>query len=241
MKRWLLLLLLLILTIEPACAGPGGKIASAVFETFWGKLALVFLTLLFLPLIAWTMIQQYLAERRARADLRFLAAHSPLFDWLKLQERAKTCFQRVHSSWEREDLSEVSEWMTDWYWQNQQLVHLQRWKRDGLQNVCELQKIRSIRPLLLVHRNDGAPHAGSMVVLLIDARMRDYLRKRATGDIVEGSKTPKDVETIWSFTLVDGCWKVSDINESSLLLVYTRMRHELPAIETTLLDQPRAG
>ncbi len=43
------------ITIEPALAGPGGKIASAAFETFWGRAILAVLTILFLPLIAKNM------------------------------------------------------------------------------------------------------------------------------------------------------------------------------------------
>ena len=38
----------LLLLVEPALAGPGGKIASAVFDTFWGRLLLAILTIIFL-------------------------------------------------------------------------------------------------------------------------------------------------------------------------------------------------
>ena len=81
-----------LLTVEPAIAGPGRKIASAAFETFWGRVALGVLTIVFLPLIMYVLFQEKLAERRARKDLRFMAWYSPLFEWLKVQERAKDCF-----------------------------------------------------------------------------------------------------------------------------------------------------
>jgi hypothetical protein len=230
-------ILTMLVAVEPAVAGPGGKIARAAFETFWGRVILGILVVIFLPLITYVVIREKRAERRARKDLRFMALHSSMFELLKIQERAKDCFFRVHSGWEKEDLSGVSDWMTDWYWQNQQLVHLDRWKHEGLINICDVKKINYIRPLLFSHRNDGAEHEGSMVVLAIEALMKDYLRDRKTEQVVEGSKRYKDVETIWTFTLENSAWKVSDIEASSMSLSYANMVKDLPRIETTLLGK----
>lgn len=231
---------LVLVIVEPAMAGPGGKIARAAFETFWGKILLGILTIIFLPLITYVILREKLSERRARRDLRFMAGYSPKFEWLKIQERAKDCFYRVHSGWEKEDLSAVSSWMTDWYWQNQQLSHLERWKKEGLVNVCEVKKITRIKPLLFVHRNHGQEHEDSMVVISIEANMKDYLQRRDTDEIVEGSKKFKEVETIWSFTMVDGEWKVSDIEEGSMSLAYAKLSSELPNIEATVVSDLRA-
>lgn len=231
---------LVLVIVEPAMAGPGGKIARAAFETFWGKILLGILTVIFLPLITYVILREKLSERRARKDLRFMAAYSPKFEWLKIQERAKDCFYRVHSGWEKEDLSGVSGWMTDWYWQNQQLAHLERWKKEGLINICEVKKITHIKPLLFVHRNHGQEHEDSMVVISIEANMKDYLQRRDTGEIVEGSRKFKEVETVWSFTMVDGEWKVSDIEEGSMSLAYAKLASELPKIEATVVSDLRA-
>ena len=245
MKNILTLMLILsvvaVATIsEPALAGPGGKIARAVFESFWGKVLLGVLVIIFLPLIIYVLIKEKLAERRTKKDLRFMAGYSPLFEWLKIRERAKDCFLRVHSGWENEDLSGVSAWMTDWYWQNQQQVYLNKWKDNGLVNICSVQKIIGIKPLLFVHRNQGAEHEGSLVVVSIEAHMQDYLEERNTGDVVEGSKNFKDVETVWSFTLENGQWKVSDIEESDMTLAYAKEVAGLPRIETTVVSDLRA-
>jgi hypothetical protein len=229
-----------LLFVEPAFAGPGGKIARAAFESFWGRIILGILIIVFLPLITYVVLREKLSERRARKDLRFMAGHSPIFDWLKIQERAKDCFFRVHSGWEKEDLSGVSGWMTDWYWQNQQLVHLERWKSQGLVNICNVKKITNIKPLLFVHRNQGQEHEASMVVISMEAHMQDYLQERDTEKIVEGSKKYKDVETVWSFTLEDGQWKVSDIEEGSMSLAYAKLTKELPNIESTVVSDLRA-
>jgi len=238
---WILIVaIFMLVTVEPALAGPGGKIARAAYETFWGRVILAGLTIFFLPLIVYVLLKEKFAERRARKDLRFMAGHSALFEWLKIQERAKDCFYRVHSSWEKEDLSDVSGWMTDWYWQNQQLAHLNRWKNEGLKNVCEVKKITNIKPLLFIHRNEGGEHENSMVVLSIEARMKDYLENRTTKKVVEGSKKVKEVETVWSFTLENGAWKVSDIEEDTMSLAYAKLVKELPPIESTVVSDLRA-
>lgn len=136
-----LIIVSLLLLSEPTLAGPGGKIASAAFETFWGRIILGALIIFFLPLILYVLLREKLSERRARKDLRFMVAHSSKFEWLKIQERVKECFFRVHSAWEDEDLSGTTEWMTSWYWQNQQMMHLEKWKKEGLQNVCDVKKL----------------------------------------------------------------------------------------------------
>ncbi len=169
-----------------------------------------------------------------------MAGYSPLFELLKIQERAKECFFRVHSGWKEENLSGVSAWMTDWYWQNQQLAHLDRWKKEGLVNICDVKKVTNIKPLLFVHRNQGEEHEDSMVVISIEANMKDYLQDRNTGTVVEGSKRYKEVETVWSFTLENGVWKVSDIEEASMSLAYAKMVTDLPKIESTVISDLRA-
>lgn len=230
----------LVFCAEQALAGPGGKIASAAFETFWGRVALGALVIVFLPMILYVMATEKLAERRTMKDLRFMAGHSSTFDWLKIRERAKDCFLRVHSGWEGEDLSKVSEWMTDWYWQNQQMTHLDRWKREGLVNICEVKKITHVKPLLFVHRNQGAAHEDSMIAISIEAEMKDYLENRASGEVVEGSKKLKEVETIWTFTLQDGRWRVSDIEAGSNSLAFAKLAKELPPIESTVVGYKRS-
>ena len=109
------LAVLAVLVAETAVAGPGGFIAKAAFETFWGKVALAGLTLIFLPLILWVFGREKLAERRARRDLRFMAVHAGAFDWLLIHQRVTDCFHRVHSAWRHEDAASAAEWMTDWY------------------------------------------------------------------------------------------------------------------------------
>ncbi len=229
------ILLLSVFMASPVMAGPGGKIAKAVAKSFWGKVVLVVLTIIFLPLIIYITIREKLATRRALKDLRYIARFGPDFEWFKIRQRVTDCFHRIHDAWRKEDVSEAAAWMTDWYWQNQQLVYLDRWGREGMRNVCEVKRINSIRPLLFAHRNDGAPHEGSILAVTVSAKMKDYLEKRNTGEVVEGDKKFKDVETIWSFTLGDGKWRVSNIEPSDMIMEYITQAKGFPSIEETLL------
>lgn len=234
------LVFVLLAFAEPSLAGPGGKIASAAFESLWGRIILGFLTVFFLPLILLTLFKEWRAERRARSDLRYMARHSALFDWLQVQQRVTDCFQRVHAAWSREDVSQAADWMTDWYWQNQQLAHLDQWAAEGLVNHCKVKKISNIKPLLFSHRNDHSPHEGSILVASITANMQDYLAERDSGKVVEGSKKFKDVETIWTFQLVDGRWLVANIEEDTMSLAYAKLIKDLPPIESTVADHLNA-
>ncbi|MBL7826528.1 MAG: hypothetical protein JNJ57_07860, partial [Saprospiraceae bacterium] len=58
-----LTLLLICLCVLEAWAGPGGKIAKALFTTFWGKVLMVILFILLLPFLLYTRIRQYFKVR----------------------------------------------------------------------------------------------------------------------------------------------------------------------------------
>ncbi len=78
------------------------------------------------------------------------------------------------------------------------------------------------------------------MVISVTAKMKDFLQDRRTGKVVEGSKRYKEVETVWTLTLEDGSWKVSDIDEGSMSLSYAKMATDLPAIESTVISDLRA-
>lgn len=70
--------------------------------------------------------------------------------------------------------------------------------------------------------------------------MKDFLQDRITGEVKEGSKQYKDVETVWTFTLKNGVWKVSDIDEGNMALAYAKMIKDLPKIESTIISKHNA-
>lgn len=229
------ILFIALLSIEPAMAMPGGKIASAIFDTPFGKMLWFVLFVILLPFTLYVQVVEKLSERRSKKDLLYMTQYSALFEWVRIREHVKKCFYSVHSGWSDENLEKASNFMTDWYWQNQQLVYLERWKKEGLVNICNVKKISNIRPLVFMHRNDEVEHAGSILAISITARMQDYLKNKTTGKIVEGSKRYKEVETIWTFKLIDNEWKVSDIEEGSMSLTYARLVKELQPIEESIV------
>jgi len=237
MKPKILNILLLCALFYPATAlaGPGGKIAKAVAETFWGKVILAVVVLIFLPLALWVILQEYRAKKRVLHDLIIVAKASPGFDWIKIRKRIQDCFHRVNAAWEMSDVSEAALWMTAWYWKNQQMVYLDRWERNGLVNICEVDKINTIKPILFSFRSDDrTPGEGSELTVLIETRMQDYLERRSDGKVVKGSKKKKDVERVWSFTFEKGQWVVSNIDEGSSSLEYVEMMKSVPKIEEAL-------
>ena len=215
---------------DPALAGPGGKIASGFAKTFLGKVVLGVLAVILLPVIVWVMVQEHLAGKRALRDLARLRALDPAFDWLTLKDRVTDCFHRVHSAWRKEDMAQASDWMTGWYWQNQQLAHLNRWAEQGLVNHCTVKSVGPIRPLFLACRSDEGDFSGSRLVVSITAKMEDYLQERESGKVVEGKKGYADTETVWTFALHHGLWRVAAIEDDTVTLMYARMGNELPAL-----------
>jgi hypothetical protein len=232
-KSWvwfavLVVVLLMVASPDMAMAAPGGKIVSGLFKTTWGKILLAILTVIFSPLIAYVLIKEKIAEKRTLKMLKQLARTDPLFDWMTLRDRATDCYHRVHAAWREEDMSEADQWMTSWYWQNQQLAYLNQWERDGLVNHCRVKNITRIKPLYLKYsRNADGTAEGSRVVISISANMEDYLAKRDTGEIVEGKKGYADTEHVWTFILKDGKWVVGNIEEGTMSLTYAGMKSEL--------------
>ena len=76
----------------------------------------------------------------------------------------------------------------------------------------EASREKAVRIADLQKEQQVAEHEDSMVVVAIEANMNDYLEQRATGKVVEGTKRYQDVETVWTFTMVDGQWKVLDFD-----------------------------
>ena len=179
------------------------------------------------PVIAYVMIKERIAEKRTLKLLKQIAQRDGKFDWMTLRDRITDCYHRVHAAWRAEDMSEASEWMTSWYWQNQQLAYLNQWQRDGLVNHCRVKSISSIRPLFLKYQVQDGSSDGSRLVISITANMEDYLAERESGKIVEGKKGYEDTEHVWTFILQQGKWVVGNIEEGSMSLAYARLESEV--------------
>jgi hypothetical protein len=144
---WAFVIAILIQTND-AFAGPGGAIAKAAFTTWWGRLILILLVIIFLPLIIYVKTREKLGIRKATKISNELAKIDHRFNWLSQKSRFKGAFTQIHSAWSKTDMERASEWMTSWYWRNQQMVHLDQWEEQGLVNVCQ---VKSVKKMKLLH------------------------------------------------------------------------------------------
>lgn len=113
--------------------------------------------------------------------------------------------------------------MTDWYWQNQQITVLNKWEREGLQNISKVKKIQAIKPLHIDISTETP-----MMICLIKANLQDYLLNKETNKVVEGDKKFKEVESVWTLQLVQDKWVLSMIEEGSMSLDYSLESLKIP-------------
>ncbi len=212
---------------EPVYAGAGGTIAKAVTKSFWGKFIIALIVIIFLPVILYTYFQEYFAERKTMKDLEILKRESRVFNWMDIKARASDIFTRVQKAWANEQVSEAAEWMSPWYWQNQQIVYLDKWEQKGLKNYTEIKKVNKLRPLY-VECSDEANYVNSRIVVAIEANMEDFLARRSDNRIVEGEKGFKDVETVWTLVYDGKNWVVDNIESDSLTLAYAKLQNYIP-------------
>ncbi|WP_299336370.1 hypothetical protein [uncultured Psychroserpens sp.] len=212
---------------DPVYAGPGGGIAKAFFKTWWGKAILILLTIIFLPLIIYMKTVEYFAVRKAKKELLKLGMINKDFSWLNLEKNITNVFTRVYIAWSKGDMKEVSEYVNHWYWQNQQTVHLDKWKAENLKNVCNLESISSIKPLYLeISEEDNLE--GSKIAFSITANVEDYLIDRDTRRPVIGKKGYSDEEKIWIMEYTEGKWLLDDIRDGDMSLQFAKLDNIIP-------------
>src|SRR5690606_4820709 len=110
----------------PIFAGPGGYIAKGLFKTFWGKLLLFAIVIILLPLIFYIKIVEFLKVRKNKKILQNISVTNKEFNWLVLEKEFSNIIRRVYIAWAKEDMSEVKEYVNNWYWRNQQIVFIEQ-------------------------------------------------------------------------------------------------------------------
>lgn len=228
-KEWLFFITVIIIlfTIDPVYAGPGGTVAKAFFKTWWGKLILGLLTIIFLPLIIYIRLIEYRKARKIKKILTQLSLKHKNFHWLQLQKEFKNIIQRVYNAWSNEDMSEVKEYVNHWYWQNQQSVFLNQWKKENLKNVSNLKEIEKIRPLYL-ELTEEPNLEGSRIAIAIDVVAEDYLKDRDTNKVVQGKSGYETLEYVWFLEYTEGKWLLDAIEEGGLSLEVAKMPNVIP-------------
>jgi hypothetical protein len=227
----------ILLYADPVYAGPGGTVAKAFFKTWWGKTILGLLAIIFLPLIIYMKTVEFFAIKKAKKELFKLGMINKDFTWLNVEKHITNVFTRVHQAWDKEDMKEVSEYVNHWYWQNQQSVHLDRWKTENLKNVCHLESIGKIKPLYLeISEEDNLE--GSKIAFSITANIEDYLIDRDTRRITQGKKGYNDEEKIWIMEYTEGKWLLDDIRDGDLSLQFAKLKNIIPeGIDNQVLNR----
>ncbi len=231
-----LLVVMVLLVVDPVYAGPGGAIAKAITKTFWGKLLMLILVIIFAPLIIYVLIRERIGVFYTKRTLSKIAAVDRRFNWLDLEKDIRNAYSRVHIAWDKEDMSAVQEYVSSWYWQNQQLVYLDEWKSRNLHNVCHLKTIGRIKPLY-IELSEYDQFEGTRIAFSIFGEIEDYLIDNESRQIVEGSRGYQEVEKVWIFELTDGKWLLDDIRDGSLSLAFAKMKNSIPENLPTLLQQ----
>jgi hypothetical protein len=230
-RKYFIVLLLLIcfvfLFVDPAYAGPGGAIAKAITKSFWGKLILIILAIIISPIIIYVFLREHIGVFRARNILSKVSKVDKRFNWLNLEKEIRNAYGRVHNAWSKGDMSIVQEYVSSWYWQNQQLLFLDEWKRRNLQNVCHLKIIGRIRPLF-IHLSDEQDFEGTRIAFSIFGEIEDYLQDLESHEIIEGSTGYQEIEKVWIFEMTNGKWLLDEIRDGSFSLMYAKMNNILP-------------
>ena len=228
-NQWLLLLTVVVFLfmVDPMYAGPGGAVAKVFFKTWWGKIILGIITIVFLPLIIYIRLIEYRKAKKIKSLLAQLSVKHKEFSWLNLDKEFSNVIRRVYNAWSNEDLSEVKNYMNHWYWQNQQSVFLDQWKRENLKNVSSLQEIKKIRPLYL-ELSEEPNLEGSRIAIAIDVVVEDYIKDRTTNKIVQGKEGYDLEEYVWFLEYTEGKWLLDDIKEGGLSLEIAKIPNVIP-------------
>jgi succinate dehydrogenase hydrophobic anchor subunit len=224
----LLVVFLLFMFCGTAFAGPGGRIASEIAKTWWGKLLIMPFILILLPLGFYVVAKETISSKRTKKVLKQLAVLNPAFRWMTINARTHAILSHVYRAWGKADIEQASEWMTHWYWQNQKITVLDEWEEEGLVNHCKLEKIEGIKPLYVdYYEDEPCDGEGSRITILIEVYVQDYLAMKETGRIVEGNKRTKYDESVWTLKLENGEWKLDLVEESEMSLTYAGMQSDI--------------
>lgn len=228
-KEWLVLLTVVVIlfTIDPVYAGPGGTVAKAFFKTWWGKIILVALSIIFLPLIVYIRLIKYRKIRKIKKVLAELSLKHREFNWLQLHKEFSNIIQRVYHAWGNENMSEVKEYVDNWYWQNQQSVFIEQWKRENLKNISSLKEIQNIKPIYL-ELTDELNFEGSRIGVIINVVVEDYLIDRDTNKVVQGKKGFDSEEYVWFLEYNEGKWLLNNIQKGGISFQVAKMPMIVP-------------
>lgn len=224
----LILIIALLFYVEPILAGPGGTVVKALFKTWWGKLLMLLLTIIILPLIIYSKVIEFFKIRKTKKQLVKVGMKNKDFSWLNLNKNISNIFTRTYEAWSNEDMSEVKNYVNNWYWQNQQLVVLNKWEKDNVKNICNLESIKKIKPLYIEITNPSENFKYSKIAVMVTASIEDYLINRDSNKIVKGGRGYIDESHIWILEYDGKNWLLDNIANEDNSLAYLKTKNLIP-------------
>jgi len=240
LRRWsgaLLVALVTLAVLSPVyvMAGPGGQIAKAAFNTTIGRVIMIALVIILLPVIIYFWAREFVGVRKTRKDLAKLAEEHPEFDWNAIQPRVKRMVEDLHSYWTVQDIERCGDFTTYDFMMTQKAI-LERWANEGKRNVTELKRINKIKPVY-VRVEDG--ESMSVLAVSVSMNLRDYLVHATTGSVVKGSdkKVISGHTAIYMLVLADEEWLLHGIEDGATSLGFAKEQNQ---VETGHLKRRKA-
>ncbi|MGB0838813.1 MAG: hypothetical protein ACPGXL_01675 [Chitinophagales bacterium] len=193
-----------------------------------GKIMLFALLLVVLINVLFLTSKAKIKEFKTRNDLRHLSYLNPAFDWWKFSKHIDTVYKRVTGLKGNEAKTDLQKWMTRGYWYQQYAKSSGRWKINGWINHCNVEEIKQIKPLYIFYNKNGNGGNGSRVVVSITACKENYRFQQSTGRIMDGHKGFQDEESVWTFELDHGTWKVRSIDGRQRSEEYISLENHMP-------------
>ena len=203
--------MVVVLLPAEAWAGPGGAFVKAIAKSWWAKVGLVLLAVIFLPVLVWVWFAERRAIGRTQKLMAKLAPEFPEFDWGRIRPKLSKTIDDVYRAWSTGDLSSVQQAFYAPYFDAQQDL-LARWKEEGKRNHLEFKNLNKVVPLRVELENEDN---FSMIYVIAEGQGVDYLERISDKKVLKGSHKSDDLETIWTFVWVDGAWRVAGIDDGS--------------------------
>jgi predicted lipid-binding transport protein (Tim44 family) len=201
--------------------GGGGHISAAgvgiVIGIIFGSIVLLILVLLAISAYrkgrAWARVRELLRrERRVEAAAAEAAEDDPDFAAEVVRPAAERLYREIQKAWTRDDESRLaelvgSELLSEWK------LRLADFRGKGWRNVVNVKGDVKVHYVQLLNRADDRD---DRVVVLIEARMDDYVVTRGGGHLVQADARTEDrvVSEYWTLAKRDGKWILVSIEDA---------------------------
>lgn len=226
------LLTLLVLTVAwfpiDALAGPGGEIVEFAFKTKIGRIISILLAIILLPLILMYCLGMYRGVKKAKEDLAKLAEVYPWFAWEIIQSRTRQAAEAIYGEWSSGKLEKSATFLTPEYLQAQNDI-LEMWKDEGRQNITEVKKIGSLKPLQVLAQDWTRP---ATVFVKVAIELKDYMIDCDSGKVIEGNKKWDAIDQVFVMVHDENQWLLQAIENDDNTLDLATAENEVITART---------